>query len=200
MVAAGRAYTASTSESSALGGGSTAGRGVGREWNGLDGVAIAGNLLGAAFGEGNPNGNVALRLGTVTACGAGVDGRIGFGGGFVVEGRGVVALGLGATLDVTATVGVGTTLGFGVVLGLGMTLGIRAASFSCGTRSTGAHSCMPARQTSERSFSLCERNASTTSIMLIGTTTASTVFTSHSPGVVEMDTVTASSASPPLSA
>jgi hypothetical protein len=80
-------------------------------------------------------------------------------------------------------------------LGGGRTLGKRAASFSCGTLSTGAHSCIPARQTSDRSSSLRARSASTTSIMLMGTTTASLVLTSHSPGAVEIDTVTASSPS-----
>jgi len=116
-----------------------------------------------------------LGLEGATLGGAGVA-RTGFGGGFTDVGR------------------LGSLAGGGAIPG--NVAPSRATSFSCGTWSTGAHSCMPARQTSDRSVSLRFCSASTNSVMLIGTTTASVVLTSHSPGAIESDTVTVSSASP----
>ena len=62
-----------------------------------------------------------------------------------------------------------------------------AAKRSCGTSSIADQSCMPMRQTSDRSDSRPLRRASITSSVVIGTTTSSETLTNHSPWLARFD-------------
>jgi hypothetical protein len=144
MVAAGRAYTANTS-SSLLPTGGFAARGEEpsappwppREW--------------PVSGVGKPNGNVPFRLGI--DCGGMVGDR--FAGEEAVArtglGGGLLGAGVAAVPEPEVAV---TAIEARGGMELDLVGEMRAASVSCGTLSTVAHSGIPARHTSERSVSL----------------------------------------------